>query len=61
MLQIVEQTTSKYKISFEKEHNNEISFLDILKKSMVKTFLLFFVKKTTIGLFTNYLSFTSLS
>ena len=50
------------KFTFEKQQNNQISFLDILIKINGENFsTTIFRKKTTIGLFTNYLSFTPLS
>ena len=51
------------KFTFKKQQNNQISFLDMLIKTIVKTFVpLFFVKKkTAIDLHTYHLSFTPLS
>ena len=50
------------KFTFEKQQNNQISFLDILIKNNGENFSTTIFRKTTaIGLFTNYLSFTPLS
>ena len=50
------------KFTFEKQQNNQISFLDILIKYNGKNFsATIFCKTTAIGLFTNYLRFTPLS
>ena len=49
------------KFTFEKQQNNQISFLDILIKNNGENFSTTIFRKTTAtGLFTNYLSFTSL-
>ena len=48
--------------TFEKQQNNQISFLDILIKNNGENFSMTIFRKTTaIGLFTNYLSFAPLS
>ena len=50
------------KFTFEKQQNNQISFLDILIQNNGENFSTTAFRKTTaIGLFTNYLSFTPLS
>ena len=50
------------KFTFEKQQSNQISFLDILINNNGKNFsTTIFRKTTTIGFFTNYLSFTPLS
>ena len=50
------------KFTFEKQHSNQISFLDILIRNNGENFsTTIFRKTTTISLFTNYLSFTPLS
>ena len=50
------------KFTFEKQQNNQISFLDILIKNNGENFSTTIFRKTTaIGLFTNYLSFAPLS
>ena len=49
------------KFTFQKQLNNQISFLDILIKNNGENFsTTIFRKATATGLFTNYLSFTSL-
>ena len=50
------------KFTFEKQFNNQISFLDILIINNGNKFsTTIFRKKTATGLFTNYLSFTPMS
>ena len=51
------------KFTFEKQQTNQISFIDIIIKNNAENFstTIFGKKKTAIGLFTNYLSFTPLS
>ena len=50
------------KFTFQKQQDNQISFLDILIKNNSENFSITIFRKTTaIALFTNYLSFTPLT
>ena len=60
--EILNKHHTNIKFTFEKQQNNQISFLDILIKNNGENFsATIFYKTTAIGLFTNYLRFTPLS
>ena len=60
--EILNKQHQNIKFTFKKQQNNQISLLDILIKINGENFsTTIFCKKTTIDLFTNYLSFTPLS
>ena len=47
------------KFTFEKQNSSKLAFLDIMK--MIIFVLVSFVKKTSVGLYTNFTSFTPFS